>query len=44
MDSTVKNRVIDIHLPQFHQFKENDEWWGKGFKEWTNVTKESSPT
>tara|TARA_R110002012_G_scaffold321971_2_gene552953 strand:- start:3569 stop:6271 length:2703 start_codon:yes stop_codon:yes gene_type:complete len=30
-----RKKVIALHLPQYHQTKRNNLWWGHGFTEWT---------
>lgn len=33
----MKPKIFALYLPQFYEMKENNEWWGKGYTDWTAV-------
>lgn len=37
-----KLKIYALYLPQFHETKENDKWWGKGYTDWKAI-KASKP-
>lgn len=37
-----KSKIYAAYLPQYHEIKENNEFWGKGFTDWVGVKNSKS--
>lgn len=38
----MNTKIFALYLPQFYEIKENSEWWGKGYTDWTAVKRSTA--